>query len=148
MVWGLTSVFAAVFRGSHPKKRFGRRQAMAQKDDVEGLIRRYYAAYVAKDCGAIEPLIAEVFRFTSPLDDHIDRATYFERCWPNHLRIKAFHIEKLFASGDEALVLYELEPMEGRSFRNTEFFRVRGGQIVEVQVYFGATRGTVGDSAG
>ena len=31
----------------------------------------------------MERLIAEDFHFTSPLDNRLDRKTYFERCWPN-----------------------------------------------------------------
>jgi hypothetical protein len=92
----------------------------------------------------IEPLIAEDFTFTSPLDDHIGRAAYFERCWPNSEWIKEFRLERVFVQGSEAFVRYELVPMEGESFRNTEFFRVEGGQVREVQVYFGAKEGTGG----
>jgi hypothetical protein len=29
------------------------------------------------------PLIAD-FHFTSPLDNRLDRETYFRRCWPKH----------------------------------------------------------------
>jgi hypothetical protein len=52
------------------------------KDIVE-IARASYEAYVAKDRAAIEALIAEDFHFTSPLDNRIDRTTYFARCWPN-----------------------------------------------------------------
>ena len=40
-------------------------------------------AYVDKDRQAIEQLIADDFRFTSPVDNGLDRATYLDRCWPN-----------------------------------------------------------------
>jgi ketosteroid isomerase-like protein len=120
---------------------------MTRETALAKLIRRYFEAYELKDREAIEPLLAEDFHFSSPLDDHISRAVYFERCWPNSERIRAFHIERLFGSFDEAFVLYELEPVEGKRFRNTEFFKTREGKITEVQVYFGATEGTAGDSA-
>jgi len=45
------------------------------------------------------------------------------------------------APGDEAFVLCKIETLSGAKFRNTEFFRVRGGQLVEVQVYFGEVAG-------
>ncbi|HMF54223.1 MAG TPA: nuclear transport factor 2 family protein [Edaphobacter sp.] len=105
---------------------------------VEDTIRRCYQAYVNKDRSALEVLIAEDFKFTSPWDDRIDRATYFERCWPNSERIRDFHLEKIFVQGDEAFVRYELVPKEGNRFRNVEFFRVKDGKIREVLVYFGA----------
>ena len=72
------------------------------------------------------------------------RAEDFGKCWPNCEKIRAFHIEKLFAKGDEAFVLYELEPNVGPRFRNTEFFRMKGNKIREVEVYFGSHVGTVG----
>lgn len=39
-------------------------------------------AYLAQDRDAAEPLIAQDLVFTSPQDDHIDRAAYLERCVP------------------------------------------------------------------
>ena len=32
----------------------------------------------------------------------------------------------------------------GPKFRNTEFFRMKGGNITEIEIYFGARVGTVG----
>ena len=115
---------------------------MAAHSAVSQLIRKCYAAYQAKDRGVIEPLLTEDFTFTSPLDDHIDRAAYFSKCWPNGENIQAFTIEKLFERGNEAFVLYEVRPTKGDSFRNTEFFKLRGNKICEVQVFFGAKIGT------
>jgi hypothetical protein len=37
-------------------------------------------AYVDKDRAAIEVLIADDFHFTSPIDNSLDRETYFELC--------------------------------------------------------------------
>jgi hypothetical protein len=104
---------------------------------VADLIRRSYACYPARDRQTHESLIAADFHFTSPYDDRIDRATYFERCWPNSERIRALTIEKLLVDGEEAFVRYWLQPSEGSGFRNVEFVRTRGGQIHEVEVYFG-----------
>ena len=47
------------------------------------LTRACYDAYVSKDRASMEKLLAEDFHFTSPLDNRLDRATYFSRCWPN-----------------------------------------------------------------
>jgi hypothetical protein len=35
-------------------------------------------------------------------------------------------------------VRYELERVSGERFRNTEFLRVRDGQLVRAEVYYGA----------
>jgi ketosteroid isomerase-like protein len=116
---------------------------MPARGSVSELIRKYFAAYEAKERAAVEPLLTEDFTFSSPLDDHIDRGAYFSRCWPNSARIRAFTIEKLFEQGNEAFVLYELHPTTGESFRNTEFFKLKGNKICEVQVFFGSGVGAV-----
>ena len=65
---------------------------MEQEDnkagDIVAIARAAYEAYVSKDRAAIEALIAPDFHFTSPLDNRIDRATYFARCWPNSEKMK------------------------------------------------------------
>lgn len=103
------------------------------------IVRKCFDAYRNKDRKALEALLSEDFKFTSPYDDAIDKATYFERCWPNSERIKSFTVEKIFAEGVEAFVLYKCVNKKGDEFRNTEFHRFRQGKIREVHVYFGAT---------
>src|SRR5262245_52438268 len=41
------------------------------------IARAAYGAYVTKDRAALEKLIAKDFHFTSPLDNRLDRETYF-----------------------------------------------------------------------
>ena len=106
---------------------------------ASALVRKYFSAYEAKDRKAMEELLSDDFIFTSPLDDKINRATYFLRCWPNSGNIRAFVIEKLFEEGDEAFIRYESQKLNGDKFRNTEFFRTDEKKIKEVQVYFGST---------
>ena len=112
-------------------------QKESKADDNVAIARAAYDAYVAKDRAAIERLIASDFHFTSPLDNRIDRATYFSRCWPNSETIKDFDFINLVADGDRVFVTYEGRHVDGRRFRNTEIVTVRQNQIVEVEVYFG-----------
>ena len=58
-------------------------EEITKANDIVAIARAAYEAYVAKNRAAIEKLIATDFRFTSPLDNRIDRATYFARCWAN-----------------------------------------------------------------
>jgi ketosteroid isomerase-like protein len=109
-----------------------------ERAEVEDVARRAYAAYADGDLEALEPLIAHDFTFSSPDDPELDRAGYFDRCWPNHEHIREIRIEKLFVEGDEVFVRYELERVTGERFRNTEFLRVRDGQLVRAEVYYGA----------
>lgn len=93
-------------------------------------------AYVEKDRAAAERLVAAGFHFTSPLDNGLDRATYFDICWPNSEATDAFAIIHLAEVGDRVLVTYEGKA-RGKTFRNTEIHTVRDAQVVEVEVYFG-----------
>jgi hypothetical protein len=85
----------------------------------------------------IEKLIPPDFHFTSPLDNRIDRATYFARCWPTSENVSGFEFINLVPDRDRVFVTYEGLHANGQRFRNTENVTVRGGQIVEVEVYFG-----------
>lgn len=101
------------------------------------IARQSYLAYVNGDRAANEAVIAEEFSFTSPLDNQLDRATYFERCWPNHEAIIDFRFVRLIEHGDEVIVTYEGTNAHGRVFRNTEVLTIRDDKISKVEVYFG-----------
>jgi uncharacterized protein YndB with AHSA1/START domain/ketosteroid isomerase-like protein len=100
------------------------------------IARQCMQAYVDKDRAAIEALIAEDFRFTSPLDNAIDRETYFELCWPNSEAMTGFDAIYAVDHGDQAFITYEGHA-SGKTFRNTEIHTVRDGKLVAVEVYFG-----------
>ena len=74
------------------------------------LVRRCYRAFNMRDRAEIERLLAPGFTFTSPLDDAIDRAEFFVRCWPNADRIHEHVIERIFVEGDAAYVTYLASP--------------------------------------
>jgi ketosteroid isomerase-like protein len=106
-------------------------------NDWTSVAKASYEAYARKDRAAIQSLIAENFNFTSPLDNRIDRKTYFERCWPNSERLSAFEFIHVVPHGDKVFVTYEATGADGKKFRNTEILTVRNGQIFEAEVYFG-----------
>jgi len=106
-------------------------------DSRVAIARACYEAYVAKDRAVIEALLAEQFHFTSPLDNRLDRATYFTRCWPYSEKTEGFDFIHLVPEGDKVFVTYEGRSTGGHRFRNTEIITVKGDQIVEVEVYFG-----------
>ena len=102
------------------------------------VIRSYFAAFRSGDRRHMEQALAEDFTFTSPYDDRIDKAAYFERCWPNRDFIREHIIERIFEQGEEALVRYRCLTRDGKEFRNAEFFAFENGRLKEVQVFFGA----------
>jgi len=107
--------------------------------DKSEMIRALFAAYLASDREAIENCFSEDSRFTSPYDDAIDKATYFERCWRPSDWIERHEIERMLVGGSEAFVTYRCQARGGKSFRNTEFFVFDGDKISRIDVYFGAT---------
>jgi ketosteroid isomerase-like protein len=103
------------------------------------IIRKLFAAYLANDRKAVEAAFTDDFRFTSPYDDEIDKATYFERCWrvPDWIELQT--LETIMVEGEAAFVTYRCVAKGAKSFRNTEFFRFQGDSIRRIDVYFGAT---------
>ena len=107
--------------------------------DKEKIVRAVFAAYIANDRKAVEAALADDFRFTSPYDDRIDKATYFLRCWRDTGWIERHELERILVDGDQAFVTYQCTARGGKSFRNTEFFSFEGDKIKRIDVYFGAT---------
>jgi len=106
-------------------------------DRVE-LARDAYRAFESQDRELIEGLLADDFVFYSPPDPGIDRAAYFERCWPNAGLIESYAFKRLEEIGDdEVLVTYEATKTDGKRLRNTEVLTFRGDQIAKAEVYFG-----------
>lgn len=106
---------------------------------LTGIVRAYFGAYESENRAVAETLLADDFTFTSPNDDAIDRATYFERCWPNSDAARDQQIEKIVVDGNKAFVTYLCSSVGGKSFRNTEFITFVDGRISSVNVYFGAS---------
>jgi ketosteroid isomerase-like protein len=101
------------------------------------LVRDSYTAYETGDRDLIERVVADDFVFSAPPDVGIDRATYFERCWPNAGYVATFDYVRLRETGGEVLVTYEATRADGTRFRNTELFGFAGDRIASVEVYFG-----------
>ena len=98
----------------------------------------YYQAWADADRAAVEAYVGDPFSFTSPFDDHIDRAEYFRRCWPNAGVQESFEVKLVLPDGDDrALVLYEARLKNGKAIRNTEYLRFAGDRLCSVEVYFG-----------
>jgi ketosteroid isomerase-like protein len=122
----------AFSRAAHPITIKKERE---MKHDTISIARRAYQAYVDSDRAAIEAVIGDDFHFTSPRDNRINRATYFEKYWKNSAA--RFTFVNLVADGERVFVTYEGQCSSGKPFRNTEILTVRNDKIVEAEVYFG-----------
>lgn len=106
-------------------------------DRKTSLARELYLAFAAGDRDAVEGLLSEDFEFSSPVDPALDRAGFFERCWPGAGQGQEFEFARMVVSGDEVIVTYELTHRDGRRGRNTEVLTFRDEQIWRAEVYFG-----------
>lgn len=110
---------------------------MSETEILKEIARKAFFCFAENDRDSLEGIIAEDFHFTSPLDNRIDRKTYFERCWPNSEWISGFNFVNVAANDDKVFVTYEGQSSKGKRFRNTEVLTIRKNKIVEVEVYFG-----------
>ena len=109
---------------------------MAASDRLK-TAREIYGAYVSGDRRVVEELLGDDFMFYSPADVGIDRARYFERCWPNSELIADFEFTRLVEAGNEVIVTYEATKNDGSRFRNTEVLTFGADKICKAEVYFG-----------
>ena len=101
------------------------------------LARQVYEAFAAGDRDAIERLLSDDFAFHAPPDPNLDRAGYFDRCWPHSGDGQTFEFVRLIESGDEVVVTYEATRPDGSRFRNTEVLTFDGERVRRAEVYFG-----------
>jgi ketosteroid isomerase-like protein len=102
------------------------------------IVRASFEAYRSQDRDMAQRLLAEDFVFTSPQDDHIGKAAYLQRCFPTADRFLSQEIIELVGAGsDGVFLLYKYQLTTGQRYRNAEFIRLRDGQLVEIQVFFG-----------
>ncbi len=110
---------------------------MSAVDRVE-LARDFYRAFAAGDRKFAERILAEDFSFSSPVDVGLDRAGFFERCWPGAGRVvQDFEFVRLLESGDQVIVTYVMRRNDGGRGRNTEVLTFRGEKLIGAEVYFG-----------
>jgi ketosteroid isomerase-like protein len=108
-----------------------------QMHDRPELARDLYRAFASGDRAAVERMLSDDFTFSSPLDVGLDRAGYFERCWPGAGAGQQFEFVRVAHDGDEVIVTYEVSHADGHKGRNTEVLGFRGDQICRAEVYFG-----------
>ncbi|MCF3141812.1 nuclear transport factor 2 family protein [Streptomyces platensis] len=102
------------------------------------VVRAAFAAYLAQDRAAMDRLLAEDFVFTSPQDDHIDKAAFLDICFPTADRLRRQEIlDAVAIDGEQVFVRYAYELTTGERHRNVEVMTVRDGRVTETQVYFG-----------
>jgi ketosteroid isomerase-like protein len=105
--------------------------------DRKQLARQLYEAFSAGDRDFFERHLADDLVFSSPPDPKLDRAGFFERCWPGAGGGQKIDIQRLIESGNEVVVTYELTRPDGSGGWNTEVLTFDGDKLSRIEVYFG-----------
>ncbi len=108
-----------------------------QNLSIEKPIKEWYLAWEYKDWNLLEQVLADGFTFSSPLDDHIDVMHVKERCWPNAGKIKRFDVDKIVVNGDDVFVITDGWTIDGKLFRNCDYFKLKDGKIRAYEYFFG-----------
>jgi hypothetical protein len=101
------------------------------------VVRACLQAYVRNDRRGLELLLDPEYRFTSPIDNALDRETYMRICWPNSAAITGFDLIHEAEDGNRAFIVYEGRTSAGKRFRNCEMHTARDGKLLRTEVYFG-----------
>ena|SRR5579862_5727494 len=130
----------ALFAAASLARPMGARASEDHNSATEDIVRKWYAAWVNKDYATFNALLADDFTFSSAAgDDHISKSTFKTQCWDTQIGfIKAFEIERMSSSPNDAFVKYLCHTVNGKSFRNVEYLRLKDGQFKSIECYFGA----------
>jgi predicted enzyme related to lactoylglutathione lyase len=107
------------------------RQRLATVSDVDGnaislietlgtaggrpqAVRDMFTAFAAGDRETVERIFAGEFSFSTPLDVGLDKAGYFERCWPGAGSGNQVEFVRLLEVGDEVVATYESDLLAPR----------------------------------
>lgn len=100
-------------------------------------IQEIFNAFTNRDWEYISYEIADDFTFTSQYDDHIDQATFKDKCWDRINQIGEFDIVTILEGDGEAIVRYK-NTINGERVQNAEHLVFNSeGKLRSVTVFFG-----------
>jgi hypothetical protein len=105
----------------------------------EVIIRTMFDAHQRLDKDVAATILTDDFTFGAPPDPPLDRAQYFEKFWPSGegQSIRTYCIKRMLFGESDAFVTYEVEGMNGETFKNANYFVFEGDKIKHIDVYFG-----------
>lgn len=106
--------------------------------DRTELVKKFLDAFSRVDHSEfVENLLAPSFTFSAPPDPLLNRAEFFERCWPHGNNLKELTYVRLLEIADEIILTHEFRGPDGFTERNTDIFTFDGDKITRLEVYFG-----------
>ena len=119
-------------------RKHDRKQVAGAASERSEIARQSYVAFARADRKFFEDRLSDDFTFSSPPDPQLDRAGWFERCWPGAGGGQELTLVRLIEAGDEVIVSYEVRRPDGSGGRNTEVLTFdERDRIVRTEVYFG-----------
>jgi ketosteroid isomerase-like protein len=108
--------------------------------EIEAAAKLYVKNWETGERDEMEARLGNGFTYTSPRDDHLDGAGFFERCWPAAGKIQ-LKVERVAAIGPkDCVVVYEAKGEKG-AFRNVEILRFDGDRLLSAEVFSGLAPG-------
>jgi hypothetical protein len=97
-----------------------------------------FDAHLAQNAPAASALLTDDFRFASPQDDHIDKTTWLEKCFPTIEHFADFEmLEIVNGNPTTVFVRYRYRLADDSEFTNMESLVIRDNKVAEVSVHFG-----------
>ncbi len=108
--------------------------------DYHSIITRYYRSFRERDLEELRALLTPACLHVSSFGEWRNRDAMLAAIWPNVGQKWAAELE-IFGEAPSFMVRYQLtSSFETAGQHMAEFVRFEGGQIAEIEVYFGCER--------
>lgn len=104
---------------------------------ARALVERYHEAWKQHDFDTARSLLHDDVSFRGPIDTFERADDYIEALRRLQPMLEGVEDDKIVSEGDDVVVLFELITPRGRA-PVAEWYRVEGGKIAAVRVYFDA----------
>jgi hypothetical protein len=109
----------------------------AQGSENEKAVKAYYSGFETHNWNLVVKQFAEGFTFTTPINDHISAKEFKDSCWGTNKYIKKVNFIKMVESGNDVILLVEINTTDNKVVRNVDIYTFNAGKIKSIEVFFG-----------
>lgn len=109
----------------------------AQGTEKEKAVKAYYTGFETHNWDLVASQLADGFTFTTPINDHISIKEFKDSCWGTNRFFKSFNFVKMVKSGNDLILLVEINTTDNKLVRNVDIYTFSEGKIKSVEVFFG-----------